>query len=248
VKEWKLEPARDLGLSMAERARSLRRELGWFGCGILALRCLLYRAYFRLWHRMEVRGEKNLPREPPFLIVANHESHLDGPALSIPLGFRHLGSTFAIGADDVFFDHDAKAVFFAFFAGAVPIRRNQPGRRAIDSMRERLLSEGAVYVLFPEGTRTRDGRMLPFKTGLGRLVAGTGVPVVPCHLSGTFRALPPGAHLPRGRKIRLRIGPPMRFDSLSDDRHGWREATRRCEEAVRTLSELPRSRSAGPRS
>lgn len=74
---------------------------------------------------------------------------------------------------------------------ALPIWRKNCGAHSLADLRERLLNGRSVYILFPEGTRTRTGAIGKFKPGLGRLVAGTNVPVVPCHLRGTFAALPP---------------------------------------------------------
>ena len=66
--------------------------------------------------------------------------------------------------------------------------RKRCGTHALDELRERLVGEPAIYILFPEGTRARDGKMGKFKPGLGRIVAASEVPVVPCHLAGAFQA------------------------------------------------------------
>jgi 1-acyl-sn-glycerol-3-phosphate acyltransferase len=67
------------------------------------------------------------------------------------------------------------------------------------------------------------------------LVAATNVPVIPCHLDGTFDALPPGAKWPRSSRIVLRIGTPLRFDSVPNERTGWETIARALEQAVRAL-------------
>jgi 1-acyl-sn-glycerol-3-phosphate acyltransferase len=78
--------------------------------------------------------------------------------------------------------------------------------------------------------------MASFKPGLGRLVAGTSIPVVPCFLDGAWRALPPGRHLPRPAKLRLRIGEPLAFASAPNHREGWETIAAATETAVRALA------------
>ena len=114
--------------------------------------------------------------------------------------------------------------------------RKRCGTHALDELRERLVGEPAIYILFPEGTRTRDGKMGKFKPGLGRIVAASDVPVVPCHLDGAFHALPPGARFPAPKKLTLRVGEPLIFSDQPDERRGWQEITDRLEAAVSALA------------
>jgi 1-acyl-sn-glycerol-3-phosphate acyltransferase len=78
--------------------------------------------------------------------------------------------------------------------------------------------------------------MLPFKSGLGALVAGTSVPVVPCHPRGTFEAAPPGARFPRCRKIVLQIGRPMTFAATECTREGWEQIATMAAQAIHQLA------------
>ena len=98
---------------------------------------------------------------------------------------------------------------------------NRCGSHAMQELRDRLISGPSIYILFPEGTRSRDGSLGRFKPGLGMIVAGAPVPVVPCHLEGAFAASPPGARVPRPLPLRLRIGAPLAFGDLPNDRSGW---------------------------
>jgi 1-acyl-sn-glycerol-3-phosphate acyltransferase len=104
-------------------------------------------------------------------------------------------------------------------------------------LRARLIDGRSIYILFPEGTRSRDGTMHRFKAGIGRLVAGTEVPVVPCHIAGGFAALPPHRTLPRPRRLTLTIGTPLSFGDVSDDKAGWLRIAETSETAVRRLAE-----------
>ena len=77
-----------------------------------------------------------------------------------------------------------------------------------------LANGGNILLIFPEGTRTVTGDIGRFRSGIGRLVVGTTLPVVPCHLSGGVKAWPKGAFFPRPRRLRLRIGAPRTYADL----------------------------------
>lgn len=234
---WVYKPASDMELPPVERARSLRREsglmsdLGHFACHGLA------RVYFRLYHRMRIEGAENLPGEPPFVLVANHSSHLDALALAATMPRRLCGRVFPVAAGDVFFQTPATSLVSAFFLNALPMWRKRCGSHALAELRSRLVNEPCGYILFPEGSRSRDGQMQPFKVGLGMLTAGTSVPVVPCHLRSTFEAFPPDARLPRPRQVRVRIGRPLSFAELPNAREGWECVVSESEAAVRRLAD-----------
>jgi len=106
-------------------------------------------------------------------------------------------------------------------------------------LRTRLVEDACVYVLFPKGTRTRDGWMGAFKPGLGMLVADTAVPIVPCHIRGAFQALSPGRHLPRPASITLRIGEPQTFQNISNCRKEWPQIAREMHKRDSTLGTTP---------
>jgi 1-acyl-sn-glycerol-3-phosphate acyltransferase len=236
VEPWRIEPARDAGLPLNERMRSLRRESGLISTALHLTCWSAVRAYLSLYHRLRVEGRDNLPGNPPYVLVANHTSHLDAFALSAFLPWRLRDRVFPIAAGDVFFETPAASAFSAFFLNALPMWRKKCGPHAMQDLRERLLSEQCVYVLFPEGTRSRDGVMQPFKRGLGMLVAGAPVPVVPCHLDGCFDALPAERRWPRPCRIRVRIGKPLDFSAVANEREGWEQLMQTVEAAVRSLA------------
>jgi 1-acyl-sn-glycerol-3-phosphate acyltransferase len=107
----------------------------------------------------------------------------------------------------------------------------------MQQLRERLVSEPIIYVLFPEGTRSRDGQLGRFKPGLGMIVAGAEVPVVPCYLHGAHAACPPDRKLPKPLPLHLRIGAPLQFSDIPNERVGWQEIAGRLETAVGALRE-----------
>ncbi|PYM05449.1 MAG: 1-acyl-sn-glycerol-3-phosphate acyltransferase, partial [Verrucomicrobia bacterium] len=103
MEEWRFEPAHDFGLSAEQRRLSLRREVGLES----AISCFLWRSITRLYlaiaHRLRIRGRENLPTHPPFVLVANHASHLDAIILGGILPLRFVGAVFPIAAGDTFF-------------------------------------------------------------------------------------------------------------------------------------------------
>ena len=120
---------------------------------------------------------------------------------------------------------------------ALPMWHKKAGSHALQQL-QRLLEEPCAYILFPEGTRSRDGFMTNFKPGLGMLVAET-VPVIPCYLEGCFEALRSDQKWPHRRRISLHVGTPLVFDGVKNDREGWLHIARRSEAKDQRLA-LPR--------
>ena len=235
MERWKLEPATDLGLAPSERMKSLRRESGLIGTGVHLAWWLAVKLYLRLFHRLRILGREHLPPRPPFVMVANHSSHLDALVLSAALPARLCNRAFPIAAGDTFFTSATVSAFAALAMNALPLWRKRTRMEHLETLRARLAGQGCVFILFPEGTRARDGVMAAFKPGLGSLVAGGAVPVVPCYIDGAFQAFPPQAKLPRPAALTVRIGPPLDFAALANDKRAWAEIAAETEAAVRRL-------------
>ena len=161
--------------------------------------------------RPRIEGMRHVPRSGPALLACNHTSYLDW--LLLPLVVRTRRISFLAKLE--YFTRGglkgrAQAYFFTA-TGQVPVDRAGASASA-GALRTavRLLREGRVVGVFPEGTRTRDGRLNRGRTGLARMAAETGATVIPCATVGTFEVAPPGARVPRPRKIGVRFGPPMR--------------------------------------
>lgn len=229
---WEYDKAKDLGLPPADRWKSERREPGLLSWLIHHSACTAGRVYFRLWHRAKVEGAEHLPRRTPFVIAANHSSHLDALFLAtcVPAAIR--GRVHPLAAGDQFFENPRVSAFASAVLNALPMWRKRVARHALEDLKTRLHAGESAYILFPEGTRSRTGEPMPWKPGIGMLVAGTNIPVIPCRLWGTFKALPPDARFPRPRPIRARFGAPRTYPHLTDDREGWQAVAADLRDAV----------------
>jgi 1-acyl-sn-glycerol-3-phosphate acyltransferase len=236
MEPWQLRPARDTGLAPGERFRSVRRESGLLESLAHQACFSLLQSYFAIAHRLTIVGREKLPAHGPFVLAANHCSHLDALVLGAALIPRHRERAFPIAAGDVFFQSTIVSTFSAIMLNALPMWRKNCGPHALADLRRKLQEERAIFIIFPEGGRSRTGSMMPFKHGLGMLVAETNVPVVPCGLAGTFAALPPHRRLPRPVAIELSIGDPLEFASTANDRTGWSQIAQSVESAVRNLA------------
>lgn len=236
---WEFQPARDRELRGIERHRSLVRENGLASSVARLFWWTILRAMLRVWHRPRVTGRENLPASPPFILISNHTSHLDTMLLASLLPTKWRDDVFPIAASDVFFGKRPIAAFAAWFLNALAIRRTGIRSHDLEEMRERLTRDHAVFIVFPEGTRSRTGEMQKFQSGIGRLVANSAVPVVPCHLEGCFRALPPGSRFPKPLSLAVTVGKPIRFDDCPDNRTGWDAIAARLQVAVEGFADHP---------
>ena len=230
-----MHPARDHGLTPAQRLRSPGREPGLGGLLLGYAWRGLVRGYLKLAHRLKVTGREQLPA-PPFVVVANHSSHLDALTIAAALPRGIARRAFALAAGDTFFTSLPGAAFAAYAINALPVWRRHTTKADIDLWRARLLQDGAVLILFPEGTRSRTGAMARFRPGIGTLVAGQAIPVVPCFLAGAHAAWPPTRRLPRFGRLHLVIGPALHFGDAPADRAGMIAVAVACEAAVRALA------------
>jgi len=233
--DWQLRPARDTELSPVARLRSHSREVGLAGAVVQGLWRRGVRSYLRLFHQLDVVGRENLPADAPYILIANHSSHLDAMSLGAMLRGPAARRAFALAAGDVFFGSVRSSAFAAWAVNALPVWRKRTSSKDLNGLRERLEQDQLVYILFPEGTRSRNGEMGRFLPGIGALVAAGPVPVVPCYLEGAYACWPASRRYPRPGKLRLTIGAPLEFSAIANDKAGWMEIARQCEQAVRGL-------------
>ncbi len=233
--DWQLRPARDQGLSPTARLQSQGRERGLGSVVIGAAWRGVTGVYLRTVLGLRVTGRENVPA-PPFVMIANHSSHLDALTLSAALPWRSAQVAFALAAGDTFFTSTVGSAFSAYAVNALPVWRKRTSAADLDTFRQRLIEDRAVFILFPEGTRSRTGEIGPFKSGIGALVAGSPIAVVPCYLDGARAAWPPDRKFPGRGQLHLTIDPPLSFADVAMDRAGCLQVAERCEQAVRGLA------------
>jgi 1-acyl-sn-glycerol-3-phosphate acyltransferase len=233
---WQYKPARDLGMPMGRRLLSSKRESGLIGRLTNRVGGQAFAALLRCFEKLSVEGRQHLPKEPPFVLISNHASHFDSLVLARVLPASLRSKVFPIAAGDTFFQTRAHATLSAGLINALPMWRKNCGRHGLEELRARLVEEPCGFILFPEGTRSRTGQMSRFKAGIGMIVAATPVPVIPCYLRGTYNAWPPNSRWPkRGARIAVRIGTPVQFESVMNDREGWQQIAGDLERAVGSL-------------
>jgi long-chain acyl-CoA synthetase len=198
-------------------------------------------ALYRRYHTTRVHGEANVPHDRAVLVVANHASHLDMGLVKVALGAEGERLA-ALAAKDYFFSTPVRRAYFENFTNLVPMEREGSLRASLASA-GRALRRGYHLLIFPEGTRSRDGRMRPFFPTAGYLALHEGVDVLPVFLGGTHAVLPPGTHFlaMKPGELEVHIGPLLRVDDLRrrttslPRSEAYRVATAAMEEAVRAL-------------
>ena len=218
MKKWRFDSVRDLDRTLVERLRRFPREPSTIVYGLRSASALIIRAWLRLYFRFEIVGQENLRTNRSFILVANHASHLDTLCLLAALPLRKLHRAFTAAAADYFFESMPRTLLAAVVINALPFGRQARARQSLSNCSELLAHPGNVLIIFPEGTRSRTGATQKFKSGIGALVAGRDVTVLPCYLDGAFRAWPKGRRLPRPTKVRLIVGEPHNYASRSADR------------------------------
>ncbi len=191
--------------------------------------------------KTRVTGRAFIPHNENTLVVANHTSHLDMGLVKYALG-SYGKNLVALAAQDYFFEGNRyRKAYFEQLTNLVPMSRNGSLRQALRQTGE-LLEVGKTVLIFPEGTRSTDGSLLPFKPAVGHLVLHHTVDVLPVWLGGAHLALPKGATLPKTRDLTARIGPPLSARKLRELTAGMtpsdraRTVARLAHRAVQALS------------
>jgi 1-acyl-sn-glycerol-3-phosphate acyltransferase len=169
-----------------------RKLAAWFWYALLWCPCY---AISQVWFRYRFCGKANVPLDGPVLLVSNHQSNLDPVLVGIacPRQLKYLAR---------------QGLFFWPFSlwirslGAVPIDREKGALAGIRTTLQ-LLKQGEAVLVFPEGSRTPDGKLHELLSGFCLLARRSGATIVPCGIEGAFDALPRGSGFPRLAAIRL---------------------------------------------
>ncbi|MEU9027484.1 lysophospholipid acyltransferase family protein [Streptomyces sp. NPDC048383] len=175
------------------------------------LKHVLLGPLLRLLFRPRIEGLENIPPEGAAIIAGNHLSFSDHFLMPAILKRR---ITFLAKAEYFTGPGIKGRLTAAFFrsAGQIPVDRSgkDAGKAAL---REGLgvLAKDELLGIYPEGTRSHDGRLYKGKVGVAAMALGAGVPVVPCAMLGTFEIQPPGQKIPKVRRVTIRFGAPLDF-------------------------------------
>ncbi|WP_306482607.1 1-acyl-sn-glycerol-3-phosphate acyltransferase [Streptomyces sp. AS02] len=182
----------------------------------------------RLMFRPQVEGAEHIPGDGPVILAGNHLTFIDSMILPLVCDRQVL----FIGKDEYVTGKGIKGRLMAWFftgVGMIPVDRDG-GRGGVAALMtgRRILEEGQVFGIYPEGTRSPDGRLYRGRTGIARLTLMTGAPVVPFAMIGTDKIQPGGAGMPRPRKVTVRFGEAMefsRYEGMDRDRYVLRAVT-----------------------
>jgi len=166
-----------------------------------------FRTVFKLYFRWRVFNPERVPLEGPVILASNHASFLDPPLVGagVKRGINYL-------ARENLFRFPVMGWVLRNWQ-VVPVDREGGGARGLKAILDRLLDGGAI-ILFPEGTRTRDGKLQPARSGIGLTVIKSDAPLVPVRVFGTFEAYGRQMRFPRPRRVAVKYGQPMRFEQL----------------------------------
>lgn len=196
-----------------------------------------FMAFVRFFCRLRVDGLQHIPQSGAFILAANHSSHADTAVIFAALERPMRKRVVAAAAQDYFFDNGLRQFVSRVLFNTVPVPRNAFG--SSDPLRHviRALREGYGVLLFPEGTRSQNGQLGPFRSGIGRLMAEfPQVPVIPVWLEGTARVLPKKASIPRPVSVWAHFGAPVEHvPARLEDKASWRAAAGQVRDAVEQL-------------
>ena len=194
--------------------------------------------FLRLLARPDVTGAEHVPASGPAIMASNHLSVVDSVYLPLMVP-RPV--TFAAKSEYFTGTRLRDRVVGAYLRSTNQLSTDRAGARAAQAMLDaalQLLKEGELFGIYPEGTRSPDGRLYRGRTGVGYLALHSGAPVIPVAMIGTDRMLPPGARIPRPGKIEIRIGEPLTFDQYRDGPAGARQRRAVTDEVVQAIQRL----------
>src|SRR6516164_8906143 len=172
-------------------------RLGW----------MFFRAWYASWFRWQVFNPERVPETGAVILASNHASFLDPPLVGagIKRGINYLAR------ESLFRFPGIGALLHSW--SAVPVDRDGGGAAGLKAILDRLLAGGGI-ILFPEGTRTRDGHLQPARSGIGLVVDKSNAPVVPVRVFGTYKAYGRHRKFPHPTRIAVKYGRPMNFEKL----------------------------------
>jgi 1-acyl-sn-glycerol-3-phosphate acyltransferase len=194
--------------------------------------------FMRLLWQPKVVGIENVPALGGAIIASNHLSIVD--SLFLPL-IVPRPVTFAAKSEYFTGTGPINRVTAAYLRATNQLSVDRTGARAGQAMLEAalgLVQRGGLFAIYPEGTRSPDGRLYRGRVGVGWLALHSGLPVIPVGMSGTDRVLPPGRTLPRITSVGIRIGEPLTFEAYQGQPCGARQRRAVTDEVMNSIQAL----------
>jgi 1-acyl-sn-glycerol-3-phosphate acyltransferase len=174
---------------------NLSYRLGW----------LTFRAMYATYFHWRLFNPENVPLQGSVILASNHSSFLDPPLVGSGL---HRDINY-LARESLFRFPVVSSILHSW--NAVPVDREGGGARGLKAILDRLLKGGAI-ILFPEGTRTRDGQLQPARSGVGLVIIKSTAPVVPVRVFGTYAAFGRQHKFPRPYGVMVKYGRPLHFE------------------------------------
>lgn len=207
----------------------------WMNFFRILFNLIIVRPFLKIFFKLKVNNISEVSSHQNFLVTPNHSSHLDLLVVYASLPLHQVNKTYAVAADDYFFNNWLKALTVRILFNAVPFKRKA---RVDESFRicEQILKDGGNLLIYPEGTRSTTGKLSEFKPGVGRLVAGEIYSVIPAYINGAYNAFPKGSLFPKFVPVEVSFASARKFTELDkEDKKSLIDVAKAIEKDIRQL-------------
>jgi 1-acyl-sn-glycerol-3-phosphate acyltransferase len=183
---------------------------------LIIIYSFFWKNFLKIFIGLKYVNEKTLKNKKQFILIANHNSHMDTMAIMSAIPSRYIHKVHPIAARDFFGGSLFKKILMRYLVNATLIKRDRddPNNDPIDSM-DKMLKKSRSLILFPEGSRGTPGVMTKFKKGLGYLIQrNPEINVIPVYLDNVYKTLPRGKNLILPYNCSMRFGDPIEFKSM----------------------------------
>ncbi len=186
---------------------------------LIIIYSFFWKNFLKIFIGLKYVNEKTLKNKKQFILIANHNSHMDTMAIMSAIPSRYIHKVHPIAARDFFGGSLFKKILMRYLVNATLIQRDRddPNNDPIDSM-DKMLKKSRSLILFPEGSRGIPGVMAKFKKGLGYLIQrNPEINVIPVYLDNVYKTLPRGKNLILPYNCSIKFGDPIQFKSMEMD-------------------------------
>ena len=183
---------------------------------LIIIYSIFWKNFLKIFIGLKYVNEETLKNKKQFILIANHNSHMDTMAIMSAIPSRYIHKVHPIAARDFFGGSLFKKILMRYLVNATLIQRDRddPNNDPIDSM-DKMLKKSRSLILFPEGSRGTPGVMSKFKKGLGYLIQrNPEINVIPVYLDNVYKTLPRGKNLILPYNCSIKFGDPIKFKSM----------------------------------